>query len=210
MPLDLDALLAPKRCALVVHECQRGVVGDLAGIPGLAASVRNGMLESVSALARAGRAAGVPIIHCTAVRRADGRGANANARLFQHMRRVDHPLVVGSPAAEIVPEIAVEESDIVLPRLHGLSSFHGTGLDPILRNLGAVTLVGVGVSVNVAIQNFAFDAVNNGYQVVLPRDAVAGFPESYVDAVFEHTLTAITTVTHAKEVQDIWRRTTSI
>ena len=207
MSLDRNALLSPRQCALVVHECQRGVIGDLAGIPDLARAARHGMLPAIADLVRGGREAGVSIIHCTAIRRPDGRGANTNARLFGHMRKVDHPLLCDSESAAIVEEISVEESDFVLPRLHGLSSFHGTELDAILRNLGVRTLVGVGVSVNVAIQSFAFDAINNGYRVVLPRDAVAGFPEHYVDAVFEHTLAALATVLHSREVLDIWRRT---
>ncbi len=204
MPLDLHALLAPEQCALVVNECQRGVIGDLSGLPALADSAQNGMVQAVAELVRVGREAGVTIIHCTAERRLDGRGANTNARLFQYMRHVKNPLFSGSKAAEIVPEISVDESDIILSRFHGLSPFHGTELDSILRNLGVRTLVGTGASVNVAIQNFAFDAVNAAYQVIIPRDAVAGFPESYVDAVFEHTLGAITTIIQSKEALDIW------
>ena len=204
MPPDLPDLLAPENCALVVHECQRGVIGDLSGLPALADSAQNGMVQAVAGLVRVGREAGVTIIHSTAERRLDGRGANTNARLFQYMRRVKNPLFSGSKAAEIVPEISVDESDIILSRFHGLSPFHGTELDSILRNLGVRTLVGTGASVNVAIQNFAFDAVNAAYQVIIPRDAVAGFPESYVDAVFEHTLGAITTIIQSKEALDIW------
>ena len=49
-----------------------------------------------------------------------------------------------------------------------------TSLDPVLRNLGVTTIVAAGVSVNVAIMGFMFEAVNLGYQFVLPRDAVAG------------------------------------
>jgi len=52
----------------------------------------------------------------------------------------------------------------------------GTELDPVLRNLGIRTIVAAGVSVNVALTNLVFDAVNAGYQVVVPRDAVAGLP----------------------------------
>ena len=46
----------------------------------------------------------------------------------------------------------IASGDLVLPRLHGLSPFQGTELDSILRNLGVRTIVGVGVSVNVAIR----------------------------------------------------------
>lgn len=209
MPLDLDALLAPESCALITQECQRGVIGEHSSLPALAEAAGAGMIQAVAELVRVGRAANVPIIHCTAERRRDGRGANSNARLFQYMGKVPNPLFTDSEATEIVPEIPVADSDFILPRLHGLSPFQGTELDSILRNLGVRTIVGVGVSVNVAIQNLAFDAVNAAYQVVLPRDAVAGFPDEYVDMVFEHTLGGITTVLQSEKVLDVWRRATA-
>ncbi len=205
MAIDLTHLLAPPYCALILLECQRGVVGDLSGLPALAENAQKGMIPVAANLVLAARAAGVTIIHCTAERRFDALGANTNARLFQHMSHVDNPLLRGSDAAQIVPEISVVESDIVLPRLHGLSAFHGTELDAILRNLEVRTVVGIGVSVNIAIQNFAFDAVNSSYQVVIPRDGVAGFPESYVEAVFEHTLAAITTIVESPDVTRAWQ-----
>jgi nicotinamidase-related amidase len=90
--------------------------------------------------------------------------------------------------------------------LHGLSPFHGTELDFILRNLGTRTIVGVGVSVNVGVTNFTFDAVNASYQVVIPRDAVAGFPREYAEAVFEHTLGAVATLVSSVELLEVWCR----
>jgi len=206
MPLDLDALLAPETCALVTQECQKGVCGPLSGLPALAEAAQKGVIQNVAELTRVGRDAGVSIFHCVAMRRRDGRGANSNARLFQYMGKVEHPLFEGSEATELMDEIPVAESDLIVPRLHGLSPFQGTELDSLLRNTGTKTIVGVGVSVNVAIQNLAFDAVNAAYQVVLPRDAVAGFPDDYVDQVFEHTLGGITTVVPTEQVLDVWRR----
>lgn len=203
MALDLRALVLPAHTALVTQECQRGVMGDLSQLPELAAEAQLA-LPQMAALVHAARAAQVPVIHCTAERRADGKGANANARIFQYMAKAPVKLLPGSAAAAIVPELAVHESDLVLPRLHGLSPFQGTELDFVLRNLGVRTLVGVGVSVNVAIQNLAFDAVNAGYQVVLPRDAVAGFPRSYVDAVFANTLGAIATLVSTEQLVAAW------
>jgi nicotinamidase-related amidase len=141
----------------------------------------------------------------TAVRRADGRGSNTNARLFMATRKSPRPMVPGSAAAELVPELGVAESDIVLPRMHGVSPMNGTGLDPVLRNLGVRTIVAAGVSVNVAIMNLVLDAVNAGYQVVVPRDAVAGLPAAYVDAVFEHTLGLLATVSTAADVLAVWQ-----
>jgi len=203
MPLDLAALVAPGHTALITQEVQRGVVGDLSPLPELAAAARP-ILPAIGGLARAARAAGVPVLHCTALRRPDGRGANRNARIFRYMERAPAKLHPGSEAAALVPEVEVADADLVLPRLHGLSPFQGTELDFLLRNLGVRTLVGVGVSVNVAIQNLAFDAVNASYQVVIPRDAVAGTPAAYVDAVFEHTLGVVATLTTVAAIRAAW------
>ncbi len=203
MALDLRELVDPAHTALVTQECQRGVMGDLSALPELAAAARV-VLPNLTRLVEAARAARVPVIHCTAERRSDGTGANSNARIFQYMAKSRSPLLPGSPAAEIVPEIKVSDADLVMPRLHGLSPFQGTELDSILRNLGVRTLVGVGVSVNVAIQNLAFDAVNAAYQVVIPRDAVAGFPDAYVDAVFRNTLNAVATLVATDQLIEVW------
>ena len=204
MPLDLTQLVDPAHTALVTQEVQRGVCGDLSGLPDLARAAQR-VLPNMAALVEAARAAGVPVIHCVFERREDGQGANANARIFKYMAKVKHPLVSGSPAVELCPEVAAVESDLVLKRLHGVSPFQGTELDFVLRNLGVSTIVGIGVSVNVAMQNLAFDAVNSGYQIVLPRDAVAGYPDEYVEMVFQHTLNILATLPSTADVLHAWK-----
>jgi nicotinamidase-related amidase len=205
MPIDLGQLLAPEHTALITSEMQRGVIGDLASLPelGKAAAVA---VPQIAALVEAARKAQVDVVHCTAERRADNRGANANARLFRAMAKLQISMARGSDAWQVIPEISVAESDIVLSRLHGLSPFAGTDLDPILRNLGVTTVVATGVSINVALQNLTFDLVNAGYQVVLPRDAVAGFPQEYVEMVFANTLGAVATLPTTAEVLAAWKR----
>ncbi len=204
MPVDLPALVDPTHTALVTQECQQGVIGAHSPLPELASAAAP-MIPNVARLVEAARAAGVPVVHCLAERRADGAGANRNARIFQYMAKSEPKLLPGSDAWALVPEIPTAESDIVLSRLHGLSPFHGTELDWVLRNAGVTTIVGVGVSVNVAIQNLAFDAVNSSYQIVIPRDAVAGTPQEYVDAVFQHTLSVCSTVVTTDALVEAWK-----
>jgi nicotinamidase-related amidase len=206
---SLASLIDPAHTALVTQEIQQGVVGGASALPELAAAVaRVGLLANAGRLVAAARAAGVRIVHCTAERRPDGFGANRNARLFRYMAKSATPLLPGSDATAVAPEIGPRPGDVVLARLHGLSPFHGTELDFVLRNEGVTTLVGIGVSVNVGMQNLAFDAVNAGYQVVIPRDAVAGFPADYVEMVFAHTLAAVATLTTTAEVESVWRART--
>jgi len=204
VPLDLAALIRPTHTALVLQECQEGVIGAQSALPELAAAAR-GMLPNAARLARAARQVGARVIHCTAAMRPDAFGANANARLFHHVRRSAVKLHPGTSAARVVPEIGVEPADVVLTRMQGLSPFAHSELDAILRNAGIGTLVLAGVSVNVAIQNLAFDAVNAAYQVVIPRDAVAGWPQEYVEMVFAHTLGAVSTLTSTDEILGAWR-----
>jgi nicotinamidase-related amidase len=80
----------------------------------------------------------------------------------------------------------------------------GTQLDSMLRNLAVTTIVGVGVSVNIGMTNFAFDAVNRGYQFVMPTDAVAGVPADYAAAVIANTLSLVATLTTTDAVLAAW------
>ncbi len=202
--MELRQVIAPETTALVLQECQNGVIGELSALPALAEAAKTGLIPNVAALAAAARAAGVRVIHCTAQHRTDGWGGNRNARLFRAMPKMPVQLHVGTPAVEVVPEIGVADADVVLPRHHGLSPFEGTELDSLLRNEGVRTIVAVGVSVNVAIINLTLDAVNAGYTVVIPRDAVAGTPSDYVEAVFEHTLSIVATITATADVVGAW------
>lgn len=205
MPLDLPELVAPDHTALVLQEVQNGVVGEQSALPMLAAeAAKVGVVEHCAELVRAARAVGVPVVHCTAETRADGRGANRNARLFMGARKSPVALTPGSTAVQPPEEIGVDPSDVVLPRHHGLGPMTGTQLDPILRNMAVTTIVGVGVSVNIGMTNFAFDAVNRGYQFVMPRDAVAGVPAEYAAAVMENTLNLVATLTTTAEVVAAW------
>jgi biuret amidohydrolase len=190
---------------VVTSEVQGGVVGEQSVLPVLAEEARRDMLPNLVRLLDAARAAQVQVVHCTVHRRADGRGANRNARLFAGVQRGDKPLLAGTPAAEVVPELGPAPEDLVLTRSHGLSPMAGTDLDPVLRNLGATTVVVTGVSVNVAVTNLVMDAVNRGYDVVVPRDAVCGIPADYADAVLDQTISLLATLTSTDELAAIWR-----
>ncbi len=204
MAVDLAALVDPAHTAVITSEIQNGVVGERSALPELAAAAGD-MVVNAARLCAAARSAGAQVVHCVGARRADGKGSNANCRLFLGVRRSPVSLEPGSPEVAVVPELGPEPEDLVLSRLHGLSPMAGTDLDPVLRNLGVTTVVVTGVSVNVAITNLVMDAVNLGYQVVLPRDAVVGIPADYAAAVIDHTLALLATVTTTDAVMGVWK-----
>jgi nicotinamidase-related amidase len=202
VPLDLAALVAPGHTAVVTVEVQNGIVGDASGTPSLAAAVAAaGTLERIADVVRAARKLGVPVIHCTAESRPDGFGGNRNARLFAASRK-------GGAAPpgffDLHAAIGAQPDDVVLARVHGTSPMTSTSLDAVLRNEGITTIVATGVSINVAVLGLVFEAVNRGYQVVLPRDATAGVDEHYVDAVYANTLSLLATVMTTAELVDLW------
>ncbi len=205
MAVDLGALVDPAHTVVVSQECQVGVLGPQSAFPELANVARDsGMLDAAGRLCAAAREAGIDVVHCVAARRPDGRGSNHNARLFAVAAKATGQLTPGTEAVQVCPELGPADTDVTLTRLHGLGPMGGTDLDVVLRNLGARTVVGIGVSVNIGMTDFAFDAVNAGYQFVLPRDAVAGVPAAYADAVIDNTLSLVATVTTVDDVLACW------
>jgi nicotinamidase-related amidase len=204
MSMQLADLVAPERTAIVTQELQGAVVGPDAGLRLLADEARREALPSIARLLPAARDAGVQMVHCLVQRRPDGLGSNHNARLFAGSR--DVAIAPGTPGATLLGEFGPEPSDVVLSRWHGVGPMGGTDLDAVLRNLDVSTIVAVGVSLNVAIPNLVMDAVNAAYQVVLPRDAVAGVPTEYGAAVIDNTLSLLATITTTDDLLQVWQR----
>ncbi|WP_406141582.1 cysteine hydrolase [Streptomyces sp. NBC_01089] len=202
---QLAQQLDPATAVLLTVECQEGVVGQDGALPELAAEAQSsGALGRVARLVARAHETGVQVVHAVAERRPDGRGANHNARLFRAAGRLPVQQHTGSKAVRVAEPIQVADQDLVVRRLHGLSPIAGTDVDALLRNLGCRTLVVTGVSANVAIPNAVFDAVNLGYTVVVPADAIAGVPADYTPAMIRNTLALVATVTTTDDVLASW------
>jgi nicotinamidase-related amidase len=204
MKVGLDQLLAMGRVALVLTEVQEGIIGASAPWPALAeAAARVDLVANAGRLAAKARHHGAPVVHCTAEILPDRFGGNANARLFSTARKV-RPTDGGSNRLDDPLPAIWAEGDIKLPRYHGVSPMTGGPLDALLRNQEINTLIVVGVSLSFGVLNLVMDAVNRAYQVIVPRDAVAGFPEPYAQMVLDNTLSMLATVTTTAEIVDAW------
>jgi biuret amidohydrolase len=203
MTVDLAEIAAPTHTAIVTQELQGAVVGPNAGLGALAKAAQRQALPNIERLLPVAREAGVQIVHCLVQRRSDGIGANHNAPIFaMGAKQVD--ISPGSEGATLLPQFGPAPDDVVLHRWHGVGPMGGTDLNSVLRNLGATTIVAVGVSVNIAITNLVMDAVNSGYRVVVPRDAVAGIPAGYADAIIDNTISLLATVTTTSDLIAAW------
>jgi nicotinamidase-related amidase len=93
--------------------------------------------------------------------------------------------IAGSRGAEIIPELAPEDEDDVIPKRR-YSGFFGTDLDITLRERQVDTVRLVGDCTNICVLYTAADARNLGYAVEVVREAVTSFDqEAHHDALRE-------------------------
>ncbi|WP_157218905.1 cysteine hydrolase [Flavisphingomonas formosensis] len=185
-----------ERLALVTSECQSAIVDPaIAMFKGLAEDVeQRGVLPRIAGLAALCRAAAIPVVHCTVRLLPDAYAFPACSPLQAIMKR--NPLLRRDrPESWLHRALGADPADIVSDRMHGITAFHGTELESILRGLGVETLLLTGVSTNIALIGTAIEAVNRGFSVVIPADCVAGgTPETHRHSL-EYTLPILATVT---------------
>jgi nicotinamidase-related amidase len=170
-------------------ELQRGVMGDLASFPELAAAAEERQLiPNAARLLKACRIHNIPVIHCAAEFRADRAGTVVNTPLHTALLRRPEHLLEGTTATELVPGLGAEVTDYVSARRHGVAPFTGTPLHETLQGLGVRVLIVTGVSINLGVLGLCIEAVNLGYQCVVATDAVAGVPLAYADEVLHNSV----------------------
>ncbi len=194
-------MLAPEQCSVLVFECQEGVVGESSLLPTLAATVRErGVLGNIAGLLTSARGAGVRVHYCTVNKRPDGVGNAFNNPMERRLRGHGGPPELGG----VVPELSPEPGDVVVQRDQGMTGFHANGLDDYLRNTGVATIVLTGVSVNIGILGTAIEAVNRGYNVIVPTDCVAGDPPEYGDNALKYSVRNLAYLSTSGEIAAHW------
>jgi nicotinamidase-related amidase len=202
---DLHQLLHPGTTAVVTMEMQRGVVGDLSTIADLAEAARTAnLIEEIGRLLDGARDAGATVCHATVSWRADRRGTSMNTPMGRALSKNPAQILDGSDAAHLLPAFAGHGSDLRSHRHHGFTPFTGTDLDALLRNCGIRTIIATGVSVNVGILGLVLTAVDLGYSVVVPTDAVVGMPSHYAAEVIHHSIAPLAALTTIDDILATW------
>lgn len=78
----------------------------------------------------------------------------------------------GTPGAQVVSDLLVEEGDHVLPKRR-FSAFFKTDLDQSLRALGCDTIIVGGIASNVCVLTTVLDGLANDFEVVWLTDGSA-------------------------------------
>ena len=153
-----------RRPALVVVDVNRGftdptspLVCDLDDVVGAIARLLDGF-----------RAAGLPVAFTTV---AYDEAAKQAASVFIDKVPALLTLAEGSEWVEIDPRIAPRDDEPVLVK-HWASAFFGTPLSSILTSHGCDSVVVTGASTSGCVRATAVDALQHGYRVIVPREAV--------------------------------------
>jgi nicotinamidase-related amidase len=190
-----------ERTAVLCIECQRGVIGADSVLPVLRDDATP-LIARLDRLLRAARSAKLPIVHATFEGHLGGR-PTGTAPLWRTLDERTAGWAPGHPATEVLPELS-DPGDLVLPRHHGLWPTSGSELIPLLRGFGVNTVVLTGVSVNVALPLTAADLGQAGFEVLVPRDAVAGTPVEYAEQALRHTMAMLARLTTVDALIECW------
>jgi maleamate amidohydrolase len=152
------------RPALVVVDVNRGFTDPASPL----VCDLDGCVEAIARLLDVFRRAGQPVVFTTVCY--DDVGKQAAAVFIE---KVPALLVLepGSEWVEIDPRIAPIEAEPVLTK-HFASAFFGTTLATLLTTGGCDTVVVTGASTSGCVRATAVDALQHGYRVVVPREAV--------------------------------------
>ena len=128
----------------------------------------DGVVDAIRRLLDGFRAAGLPVAFTTVAYDEAGKQA---AEVF--IAKIPALLVLeaGNPWTEIDPRIAPGAGEPVLTKLWA-SAFHGTPLASFLTTQGCDSVVVTGASTSGCVRATAVDALQHGFRVLVPRDAV--------------------------------------
>jgi nicotinamidase-related amidase len=141
----------------------------------------------------------MPVFWSTIEPRADRVGTAGNSVVLAGLRKGG--LVGGTAETDLIPALKTDpDRDIWIRRVHGLTPFHGTELEPYLREQRVDTVVICGVSVDIGVTGATLEAVNRGFSVVVPSDCTAASSPEVHAYLIANQLRLLATISDADSV----------
>lgn len=153
-----------RRSALVVVDVTLGFTDPSSPL----ACDLEGVVAAIASLLGRARPAGVPIVFTTV---SYGEADRQTAAAFIDKVPALLTLAEGTRWTEIDPRIAPRPGEAVLTKLFA-SAFFGTPLASLLASAGCDTVIVTGASTSGCVRATAVDALQHGYRVIVPREAV--------------------------------------
>jgi len=104
--------------------------------------------------------------------------ADAHEKDDREFDRFPPHAVKGTWGAQVVPELAPDEEDLVIEKKR-FSGFYGTELDGVLKDLAPDEVWVVGVCTSICVMDTVGDLCNRDIPVVVVENGVADFDEEF-------------------------------
>ncbi len=125
------------------------------------------IIPNIAALLKKARKQGIPIVYLR----------DAHTSTDKEMNIWGEHAMKGTEGSEIVLQLKPEKNDIVIEK-RWYSGFVDTELPGILKKLGVDTLIILGVSTDICVQNNVGHAYFSGYRTIVPLDCTASIDEN--------------------------------
>ena len=170
------------RTAVLTIDCQRGNLDPaIASLPVPEAECKR-VLDGTNRLLALARANGVAVLHATTVYEAPLLAQHPFERAMVELQESFTPHRAsdfarhkspGSIGAQLMPELDVKPSDVMVDSKRTFDTFLGTPLELLLRYMQKDTLLVAGCNTNTCVLSTAFGAYNRGLRVIVIADCVA-------------------------------------
>ena len=158
----------------------------------------NNVLDKAAQLLAAARGAGLTVIYVSVKFRPGYPERPANAGLWQGLHGAT-ALVEGTWGTEIHEKVAPQAGEAVVTK-RGVSAFHASDLEQILRTGRIGTLLLAGVATNFVVEGTARQACDLGYDTVIVGDCCASVSQEAHDASLTVAMPFLCTISNLDEV----------
>jgi nicotinamidase-related amidase len=163
-------IVDPGHTALVLWDCQNGLVNNVFN--------HEEYLVNLRTLLAAARRREIPVVYTKITPLPTSYQSAWN--IYQNMKRfnVDDPAKIpvfmkpGSPEAEISPELAPNEGEVVLNK-HSANIFFGTNFGQLMRFRGIQTILFTGIATEYGVEHSAREASIRGFYTIVVSDCVS-------------------------------------
>jgi nicotinamidase-related amidase len=166
----LEEIVDPKHTALVLWDCQNALVNNVFN--------HEEYLTNLKTLLTVARRREIPVIYTKITPLPPGFQSAWN--MYQNMKRynIDDPAKLpvfmrpGSPEAEISPELAPKQGEIVLNK-HSANIFFGTDFGQLMRFRGVQTIIFTGIATEYGVEHSAREASIRGFYTIVVSNCVS-------------------------------------
>ena len=179
---NLQELLNPRRCALIVYDMQAGIVQQIQSGAAITQRVRQ-VLEIA-------RTTGMRVFYTRHLSLPKQLMGASQFRMAMSWQRLENPEQVrpwflrDSPGFEIVPELQPLPSEAVFDKLT-MSAFEGTPLTIALRDCGIRSFLIAGIALEIGIDITCRHGADLGFVPILIRDACGAGQQEAADRALQ-------------------------